>query len=162
MEITWLGHSSTRLVSGDVVLVADPSPDSPQGVFADIVAITNDGPEYSAQDRITGEPKLIDGPGQYEVRGYNIVGIGTPLEDGEGARRINTVYAIRAEGLAVCHVGALRTRLSARQLDSLGEIDVLIVPAGGGPVLEPRQVAELVNVLSPGIVIPVQTSPKEA
>ena len=155
MEITWQGHSSTRLVSGDVSLVIDPNPNAPGSVAADIAAITNDDPNHSARAVITGEPKVIDAPGQYEVLGYNITGIGTPLVDDETGRKINTVYVIRAEGLAVCHLGVLKTRLAARQLDALGAIDVLIAPAGGGRALEPSNVAQLVNVLSPRIVIPV-------
>ena len=98
---------------------------------------------------------MIDGPGQYEVLGYNITGIGTALSDAEAGRKVNTVYVIRAEGLAVCHLGVMKTRLAARQLDALGAIDVLIAPAGGGRALDPSDIARLINVLNPRIVVPV-------
>jgi L-ascorbate metabolism protein UlaG (beta-lactamase superfamily) len=143
------------LVSSDVALVVDPYPDAPGVVEADIVAITNDGPNHSAQELVAGDPKVIDGPGQYEVLGYNITGIGTALSDAEAGRKVNTVYVIRAEGLAVCHLGVVKTRLAARQLDALGAIDVLIAPAGGGRALDPSDVARLINVLNPRIVVPV-------
>ena len=130
MEITWQGHSSLRLVSRDVALLTDPFPNSPSGAEAHIVAISNDYPNHSTHESVGGEPRLISGPGQYEVMGYNITGIGTALNDAPDSRRINTVYVIRSEGLAVCFLGNLNARLTSRQQESLGSVDVLIVPAG--------------------------------
>ena len=155
MDITWHGHSATRLVSGDVTLLVDPYPHAPGVLEADVVAITNDGSNHSSSDTVRGGPRIIDGPGQYEVLGYNVTGIGTALSEAESERKINTVYVIRAEGIAVCHLGVLKTRPTARQLEALGSIDVLIAPAGGGRALPPGAVAELINVMSPGIVVPV-------
>ena len=145
MEITWLGHCSTRFVSGDVVLLNDPFPDMdvPPGVH--IVAVTNDGPLHSADDAIGGEHHLIDGPGLYEVLGYNINGIGTALSDEEGNRRINTVYVIRSDGVSVCYLGSLHVKLSARQLDSLGSVDVLIVSAEQRGEVGPTEVSRLLT-----------------
>ena len=156
MEISRYGHSAMRLVSGDVTLLADPHPESSEDFDAEIVLVSADTEDRSTLRVVEEGPRLINGPGQYEVRGYNITGIGTALRDEEGSRRINTVYVIRAEGLSVCHLGHLNAKLTARQLDSLGAIDVLITPAGGEGTLGPRQIAELINVLSPRIVIPVQ------
>ena len=156
MEISRYGHSTMRLVSGDVALLADPDPEESEDSDAEIVLVSADTEDRSTRRVVEEGPRLINGPGQYEVRGYNITGIGTALRDEPESRRINTVYVIRAEGLAVCHLGHLNAKLTARQLDSLGAIDVLITPAGGEGTLGPRQIAELINVLSPRIVIPVQ------
>ena len=155
MEITWLGCSSTRLVSGDVVLLTDPFPDIVVPPEIHIVAVTNDDPQHSAYDAVGGESHLIDGPGMYEVLGYNITGIGTALSDGEDDRRINTVYVIRSDGVSVCYLGALTTKLSARQLDSLGSVDVLVVSMQQRGEVNPTELYRLVNVLGPRIVIPV-------
>ena len=162
MEITWQGHSSLRLVSRDVVLLTDPFPNSPPGAEAHIVAVSNDYPNHSAHESVEGEPRLINGPGQYEVMGYNITGIGTALNDAPDSRRVNTVYVIRSEGLSVCHLGNLNARLTSRQLESLGSVDALIVPAGGEGTLEARDISRMVGTLSPGIVIPVHFDPGES
>ena len=156
MDISRYGQSTMRLVSGDVALIADPSFDEPEDSDADIVLVTADSTDRSPQRVTEDGPRLISGPGQYEVRGYNITGIGSALRDEEGSRRINTVYVIRAEGLSVCHLGRLNSKLTARQLDSLGAIDVLITPSGGEGTLSPKEVAELINVLGPRIVVPMQ------
>ena len=162
MEITWQGHSSLRLVSRDVVLLTDPFPNSPPGAEAHIVAVSNDYPNHSAYESVAGEPRLINGPGQYEVMGYNITGIGTALNDAPDSRRINTVYVIRSEGLSVCFLGNLNARLTSRQQESLGSVDALIVPAGGKSTLEARDISRMVSTLSPGIVIPVHFDPGES
>lgn len=155
MEITWLGCSSTKLVSSDVALLTDPFPDIAAPPDVRIVAVTNDDPHYSAYDAVSGEPHLIDGPGMYEVLGYNIIGIGTALSDTEEGRRINTVYVIRSDGVSVCYLGALTSKLNARQLDSLGSVDVLIASAEQRGEVGPAEISRLVNVLGPRIVIPV-------
>ncbi len=155
MEITWLGCSSTRLVSSDVVLLTDPFLDIVVPPEVHIVAVTNDDPLHSAYEAVNGEPHLIDGPGMYEVLGYNITGIGTALSDGEEGRRINTVYVIRSDGVSVCYLGSLTSKLNARQLDSLGSVDVLVASTQQRGEVGPTEISRLVNVLGPRIVIPV-------
>ena len=162
MEITWHGHSSIRLLSRDVSLLTDPHPGNSGEPDADIVAVSCDYPTHSDYRSVGGDPRVIDGPGQYEVRGYNITGIGTALNDSEGSSRINTIYVIRSEGLSVCHLGSLNTRLASRQLESLGSVDVLIVPASEKGTLEAKEISRMVSVLSPGIVIPVHFNMSES
>ena len=162
MEITWHGHSSIRLLSRDVSLLTDPFPGNEGNLDADIVAVSCDYPNHSAYTSVGGDPRVLNGPGQYEVRGYNIAGIGAALNDAEDSRRINTMYVIRSEGLAVCHLGSLNAKLTSRQLESLGSVDVLIVPADGRGALGARDISRLVSVLSPGIVIPVHYDSDES
>ena len=116
MEITWHGHSSVRLLSRDVSLLTDPNPDIKGDLEADIVAVSCDYPSHSAHKLVGGQPRVLEGPGQYEVSGYNITAIGTALNDNEESRRINTVYVIRSEGVSVCHLGSLNATLTSRQL----------------------------------------------
>ncbi len=155
MEITWLGCSSTRLVSSDVVLLTDPFPEIVVPSDTQIVVVTNDDPQHSAYEAVSGRPNLIDGPGMYEVLGYNITGLGTALSEGEDGRRINTVYVIRSDGVSVCYLGSLAVKLGARQLDSLGAVDVLIASVEKRGDVDPTEISRLVNVLGPRIVIPV-------
>ena len=159
MDITWLGHSSIKIVSRDVTLVTDPYPDSigfSMGAeSADIVTVSNDHPNHSETERFVGDPRVLQGPGQFEVRGYNIRGMGTKFEEPERERRINTVFTFRSEGISVCHLGDLKQRLTPAQLDGLGAVDVLVAPAGGRCTLEVREVVALANQMAPKIIIPV-------
>ena len=162
MDITWLGRSAIRLASNDVTLITDPfAGDGGQTPDADIIALSDAaGGGWDASN--AGEARVIEGPGQYEALGYNISGMGTALEDADGGRRINTVYVIRSDGVSVCHLGALKGRLSGRQLDSLGAVDVLLAPAGAGSGVSPQDVARMAGALSPGIVIPIGYEPEDA
>src|SRR5699024_10441762 len=54
------------------------------------------------------------------------------------------------------HLGDLGHMPSDEVLEELETTDVLFVPAGGGPVLAPTQMAELVGVIAPKLVIPMQ------
>lgn len=157
MEITWLGRSAVRLVSNDVALVTDPFADE-DGRLPDARILAVSDAAAAGWDETAaagGDARVIAGPGQYEALGYNVTGMGTALEDADGGRRINTVYVIRSEGVSVCHLGALSGRLSGRQLDSLGAVDVLLAPAGGDGAASAKDVARMAGALSPGIVIPI-------
>ncbi len=166
MEIAWLGHSCVRLRSRGATLIADPFDPSigielrPQD--ADIVTVSCAGdPRHSAIDAIGGDPKVLEGPGEYEVAGFSISGLGTDRNTGAGDRLVNTVYRIRAEGLTLCHLGNLNTPLTARQVERIGGVDVLFAPAGGRHTLSPTAAAELVGRIAPRIVVPLHYSSED-
>ena len=160
MDITWLGRSAIRLASNDVTLITDPFSDEGGRLpDADIVAVS-DASLGDWDAAAGGDARAIEGPGQYEALGYNIAGMGTALEDEDGGRRINTVYVIRSDGVSVCHLGALKGRLSGRQLDSLGAVDVLLAPIGAESGVSVKDVARMSGALSPGIVIPIGYDPE--
>ena len=159
MEITWLGHSCIRLRSGGITLLTDPYSETlglpVQRSPADIVTISHSHPHHSYLDGIRGEPRVIDGPGEYEIASFYISGMGTAYDAVEGEGGINTVYTLQAEGLRLCHLGDVPRILAPQQIDKLGRIDILFVPAGGACTLATSRAAELVNLLSPRIVIPI-------
>ena len=162
MEIVWLGHSCVRMRSRGLTLIADPFGASlglelkPQP--ADIVTVSSADPHHSAVDEIDGDPKVLEGPGEYQVSGFSISGMGTDRKSDTGERIVNTVYRIRTEGLTLCHLGDLNTPLTARQVEYLDGVDVLFAPAGGGCTLSPTAIAQLVGRIAPRIVVPLHYS----
>lgn len=160
MDISWLGNSAVRIQSGQTAVVSDPyyAEDgwTMPPTSADIVTISLDDPRHSNANGVNGSPRVLQGPGEYEIENFYISGMGTPAGDaGDGsARRVNTVYTMRAEGLRVCHAGALVPALTSRQLDELNNTEVLVVDASGDEAAAKR-VARLVNQIGPRIVVPV-------
>ena len=159
MEITWLGHSSLRLRSKGITLITDPYPDSvgfsmgrPE---ADVVTISNRHPHHSHCDGIEGHPRVLDGPGEYEIADLYISGTGTNLGEHDGERQVNTVFTIRVEGLTLCHLGDLNQKLSPVQAEELNQTDILFVPAGGVCTISAADAAQLVNVIGPRVVVPL-------
>jgi len=164
MEITWLGQSCIRLDSRNIVLIADPY-ESNDGAFmpptpAHIVTLSTGLQIDSNTSSITGTPRILNGPGEYEISHYYIVGIGTALGD-PANDNVNTIYMIRAEGLVICYLGHLSTKLSPAQLDLLSQTQILIAPINpSSPDLD-QTLQQLTQAIQPRILIPL-TQPKGA
>lgn len=160
MEITWLGHSSFRIKGKTSTVVTDPY-DSSVGfkfpkVEANIVTISHGHADHSNRGGVGGAPRVIDGPGEYEIGGVSIFGIATYHDDKQGSERgPNTVYVITIESVNVCHLGDLGHKLSEEQVGEIGSVDVLLTPVGGVYSLTPALAAEVVSELEPKIVIPM-------
>ena len=53
------------------------------------------------------------------------------------------------------HLGDLQRVPSQTEIESLGGVNVVLVPVGGGKSLNASMAAEIVSLLEPGIVIPM-------
>ena len=161
MEITWLGHASVCINSRDILLVTDPY-DSSEGLFmppskAHIVLSSNSDPKHANTSAITGSPRIINGPGEYEISHFYVTGTGTAAtQDQQVGSPINTVYTIRVEGLVISHLGALNSKLPAAQMDALRQTQILIAPISGDGSLNKSDLQEIVSAIQPRILIPVQ------
>lgn len=160
MEITWLGHSCFRIRGSRTTVITDPySPASGYSLGkqnARIITVSHQHPEHSYISGVGGEPRLIRGPGEYEIGGVMILGLST-FHDGEKGktRGKNTVYLIEIDELSVCHLGDLGHVLTAELAEELGNIDILLVPVGGVNTINASAAAEVVRQLEPKIVIPM-------
>jgi L-ascorbate metabolism protein UlaG (beta-lactamase superfamily) len=122
---------------------------------ADIVTISHPHPHHSHYAGIEGNPRVLQGPGEYEIANFYIVGMGTERNDPQSEPETNTIYAIHCEGVTLCHLGDLNRVLSPRQIEELSHVDVIFVPAGGVCTIDPSRAAELVNLIGPNIVVPI-------
>ena len=162
-EIIWLGHASFRLKSKDATIVTDPYDKSlglgNPGQRADIVTISHDHPHHNAVAGVKGEPFVIDGPGEYEVRGVFITGVWSFADD-EGGKKLgrNNIFLFHLDDLVVCHLGALGHTLNPQQLEALGDVDVLLVPVGGNVSLTAGKASEVISQIEPRVVIPMHYS----
>ncbi|MCL5264220.1 MAG: MBL fold metallo-hydrolase [Chloroflexi bacterium] len=160
MEISWLGHSCFRIKSKDATIITDPY-DKSVGyqmgrVSADIVTVSHDHFDHNNAAAIGGDPKIVKGPGEYEIKGVMITGVRT-FHDSEGGKKRgkNTVYLIEADDLVVCHLGDLGQVLSAEQAEEMNNADILMVPVGGNYTINTAQAAEVISLIEPKIVIPM-------
>ena len=159
MEITWLGHSALQIRGTQVTLITDPYADT-LGISmgrreADVVTVSNPHPHHSNATGIDGDPRVITGPGEYEIANFYITGFGTRGRDSAGDRQVNTVYTYRAEGLTLCHLGDLSANPTPAEVNVLSQADVLFAPAGGVCTLDAARIAQLVRTIEPRILVPV-------
>ena len=131
------------------------------GPSADIVTISNDHPHHSNSDAVKGAPRVLRGPGEYEIASFYISGMSTRRSEHEGERQINTVFTMRSEGLTLCHMGDIEQMVSLAQVQELNQTDVLFVPAGGTCTIGPDQAAELVNLTGARSVVPLHYRSQE-
>lgn len=162
MEITSLGHSSFKIRSKYVTIVTDPYDPSfvgmpyPKHVTADIITISHDHNDHNASDQIEGDPFVIHGPGEYEVKGASIIGTPSYHDEKKGeVRGTNTMYHIFLEGVNIVHLGDLGHMLTAADVEKLDGVDILFIPVGGTVTLSAKDAAALVSELEPTIVIPM-------
>lgn len=163
MEITWYGLACFRIRESGVTVVTDPYDKgfgySLPRLRADIVTCSHATPGHGAVHAIKGDPKVITGPGEYEVRGVFITGIPTS-HSAKGGRTGDrtTAFLFDFDGLTVCHLGDLGTRLTEEQVEAIGDVSVLLVPVGGGDTLDGSAAAEVVAQIEPRIAIPMHYS----
>ncbi len=160
MEIVWLGHSCFRIRGKDITILTDPF-DRSSGynlgkVTADVVTVSHEAPDHSNVKAVGGDPKVVDGPGEYEIGGVFIIGVATRRDEGKGKEKErNTAYLMEVDDLTVCHLGDLGHILTPQQVEQMNSADVLLIPVGGSNTINASQAAEVVSQIEPRIVIPM-------
>ena len=99
---------------------------------------------------ISGEPKILRGPGDYEVKQVIVTGLPTSLN---GTR--NVAFFLDFAGITVGHLGELGQVPAQRQVEELGDIDVLLAPVSGPHTPDVSRIAEVISLLDPRIVVPM-------
>jgi len=160
MEIDWFGHACFRLRGRDGTVIADPYAKDIGLSFArpraDIVTISHDHPGHSFAKGVKGDPKVIEGPGEYEIKNIFVTGVPAAHDKKGGKERgANTLYVFDIDGLTICHLGDLGHIPTQAQVGALGNVNVLLVPVGGVSTINAGEAAEIVAMLEPRIVIPM-------
>lgn len=160
MEINWLGHSCFMLKGKQATVITDPYPPdlgySLGKPTAHIVTVSHQHLGHSYTQGISGEPRLVTGPGEYEINGVLISGIATFHDRERGQQRgKNTVYVIEVDEISVCHLGDLGHVLTAEQVEEIDDVDVLLLPVGGVSTINASMAAEIVRQVEPKAVIPM-------
>lgn len=166
MIISFQGIESFKVSQGDLTIALNPisknSKYKSSNFGADITLISNNHPDMAGSDSTSRGDKesfIINGPGEYEVKGVVIKGFLSEskygLSKGE-EKKFNTIYKINMEGMNLCFLGALSgTALSEEATEALEETDILFVPIGGEGVLDPAEGYKLAVSLEPAIIIPM-------
>ena len=123
---------------------------------ANIVTSSHPHPGHGFTSGVGGEPRIVRGPGEYEIAGIFITGIATFHDSTKGSERgKNTVYLIEMDDMRLCHLGDLGHPLTAEQAEEIDSVDVMLVPVGGLSTIDAATAVETVRLLQPRIVIPM-------
>ena len=159
MEITWYGHSCFRITERNrISVVTDPFSESiglpvPK-LKGDVVTISHPEPGHNNVSAVKPEPHVLEGPGEYELGGVFITGIPMHLVE-EDVVRWNIAYLMEYDNLTVLHLGDLAHVPDQSTIEGFGEVNVLLLPVGGGRGLRASEAAEVVALIEPSYVIPM-------
>lgn len=152
MVISWLGDAGIRIQTKDTVVLIDPPGAStglkPTKQAANIIAVSQ--PEGRDVKSVSGEPFVIDRPGEYERQNVFVYGIHLPGDP----ERVH--FRIEAEEMSLGHLGGIKDKLDNGQLAAFEGVDVLFVPVGGKSVYTADEAATLISQIEPRVVIPIQ------
>ena len=162
LEIRNFGHSSILIRGKDQSVLLNPfravgcaSGLVEQNISADIILASSLLPDEGAK---TSKGLFIVKPGSYRIKGLSFEGFSSP-HDRLGGRRfgMSTLWRWKQNGLTFAHLGGAASSLTIQDRILLGNPDVLFIAVGGGAkVYDAKEAANVVAVLQPKIVIPVQ------
>jgi L-ascorbate metabolism protein UlaG (beta-lactamase superfamily) len=148
MVLTYFGNGCFRLQSGDTSILVNPENNR---LKADVVlkTLTATDAAVGAEDSGT---TLISFPGEYEVKGIEVLGF--PVAGESTEKFLKTVYVVLWEEMKFVFLGHLSKPLDAGMMEEFSEPDVLFLPIGGGHFLEPEVAAKIAKQLETRIVVP--------
>jgi L-ascorbate metabolism protein UlaG (beta-lactamase superfamily) len=172
MRIQWYGQSAFALTGDEHTVFIDPFGDMTplagrgvqwdypaiEGVSADLLLVTHEHLDHNAIEVIAGEPATLRATaGRHESPVGEVVGVASEHDPVAGTERgPNTIFVFDLDGVRVAHFGDFgQLALRDEQEAAIGEVDLLILPVGGGPTTDAAQAYELVERLKPRWVIPM-------
>jgi L-ascorbate metabolism protein UlaG (beta-lactamase superfamily) len=172
MRLQWYGQSAFHLSSADASVAIDPFGDMSglagrgiqfdypaiEGVDATLLLVTHEHVDHNGVEAMGGDPTILRSTaGRLESPLGEVVASASEHDDQAGtARGPNTIFVFELDGLRVAHFGDFGQRaLRDEQAAAIGQVDLLIVPVGGGPTIGAEQAAEIVGRLRPRWVVPM-------
>ncbi len=172
MQITWHGHSCFRLTErGMATVVTDPYNHEIIGyeeldMSADIITISHDAPGHNYTEAISKrktKQHILSGPGEYEIGEVFITAIRTNGKKRAKDDLRNHMFIFDYDGILIAHLGNLKRVPSQSEVKSIaGDIQVALVPVGGGSGLNSSQAVEVIRILEPSYAIPMHYKTAES
>ncbi len=130
-------------------------------VEADIVSVSHDHHDHNNAKIIKGHPLVIKKPGTYQAFGINIKGVKTYHDKNEGKLRgTNTIFCFSLDNISICHLGDLGHILGPDEIQSIGLVDLLLIPVGGIYTIDATAARQVVTQIRPHVVIPMHDHTK--
>lgn len=110
----------------------------------------------------SGDARLVfDSPGEYEVSDISIVGIAARAHIDEEGQHGATMFKLVCGDHSVLVTGHVYPDLTDKQLETIGMVDIMIVPVGGsGYTVDPVGALKLIKEVEPKLVVPTHYADK--
>lgn len=155
MEIQFYGANCVRLSTKKATVVIDDL-EGTVTKAGDIALFTGTHQPPKADVKL-----YIDQPGEYEVSDISIQGVAARAHIDEADSNNATVFKIVSGDIRIAAVGHIYPELSDQQLETIGMVDVLLVPVGGhGYTLDAVGASHIIKEIEPKVVIPTHYADK--
>jgi len=153
MDITWHGYSCFTIKTKGATVVVDPYKKdfglNPPDQKADLLVNSGNFKDFFSNENVKGEPEVIDWPGEYEIKGVAFTVLKPEGEDG-------VVFTLVDENnLKLCFIERIGKALSEELIESIGDVDVLLVAVGGNKTTDAKLAHKIVEEIEPRCVIPM-------
>jgi L-ascorbate metabolism protein UlaG (beta-lactamase superfamily) len=160
MELQYYGANCVRITTKQASVVIDDNLSElglkSQTKSGDIAVFTGAHGEPATDTKI-----IIDQPGEFEVSGMSVVGLSARAHMDEEGSKTATVFKLVAEDIKVLITGHIYPDLTEQQLETIGLIDVMIIPVGGnGYTLDGIGALKIIKKVEPKLIIPVHFADK--
>jgi L-ascorbate metabolism protein UlaG (beta-lactamase superfamily) len=172
MRIRWYGQSAFSLQGDRKTVFIDPFGDmselgSRRGLqfdypaiseTADLVLVTHEHRDHNGVEAIGGSPVVLRATaGRHDSPIGEVVGVASEHDPVAGtARGHNTIFVFSLGGIRIAHFGDFgQAALRNEQADAIGQVDLLIVPVGGGPTADAAEAYAIVERLEPRWAVPM-------
>jgi len=173
MQVEWYGQSAFRLSSADTTVAIDPFGDMSalagsrgmqfdypliEGVEAQLLLVTHEHMDHNGVEAVGGDPMILRSTaGKLESPIGEVVAIASEHDEAAGTERgPNTIFVFELDGVRVAHFGDFgQSELRPEQAAAIGEVDLLILPVGGGPTIGAEGAAAIIERLAPRWVVPM-------
>lgn len=156
-EIEYKGGNSVVIATKNTTIIADPK----TSVLGLKDQSTKGALELGTEDRFLTKNEdarlVIEGPGDYEVGDFSINGVAVQRHiDSDDQGKLSTMYRIGIGEVRIALLGNIAPKLSEEDLESIGVVDVLVLPIGGGGyTLDATSATIIVRQIGPKVVIPI-------
>ncbi len=163
MNIYWHGLTCVRIEAetriGPVSLITDPFSAEktgvkfPKSLTPDVVVLSHQEKKRFDLSSFENDPFVIQDPGEYEVKGMYVFGIGVENEDKSYPHGV--IYRFSIEGASFGFLGGIHRIPTEKEIALLENIDVLLLPVGGHGQLDAKMAIDTMTRIEPRLVIPL-------
>lgn len=110
--------------------------------FMETIQIKTKNTTISLADEVKVGDFILNGPGEYEIAGVEVEGVGK-------------IYLFSTEEMRIAYLDKMDRPLNDAEQELAGDVDILFIPVGGGDVLDAKTALQVINQIDPRIIIPV-------